>query len=129
MDHATLLQSGLAQCYVMLWLMASLINLHTCFGGSSHSHRYWSPMHALCVVARMMCDVMLSRHTAYLHVLCVCVLGEVALMWHLTTQPRRHRFAAPNALACATMQGLAVVADLILLCYLQMRHSRVLARG
>lgn len=128
MTQATPGLDALLQCYVLLWTMAGLVNLHACVGRSRHSHRAWSPIYALCIIARMMCDVLFAQHALYVHVLSACMLFELAMLWHLTAAPRRHSYPVPGAIGHTTVQLMVVCADAVLMSYMYALETPMLGR-
>lgn len=121
-------QNALVELYILLWFVLSTVNMHSCIGRSRASQRAWSPAYPIGVIARMMCDVLFARHYVYVHVVSVCMLAELAMLFHLTTSPRKHSFPPPDALGHTGVLCMLVTADAVLACYLYTLGTPMLGR-
>jgi len=102
--------AGAVLLYLLLWAMASLVNMHTCF-----SPRAWTQAPWACVVARLAWDVFALRHGAFFGGLCLWALLETAMVWRLALSP------AHGAGVSACVLGAGLCADLVLLAHLAPR--------
>lgn len=128
MITASARQNALVQMYVLLCLIMSTVNIHSCIGQSRGSQRAWSPGYPLYIIAQMMCDVLFARHVFYVHLLSVCMLLELAILWRLTTSPRKHSFPAPDALGHTGVFCILVFADAAMASYLWTMGTPMLGR-
>lgn len=111
--------------YILLWGMASLVNIHICVPSRRSTKYLWSYKYCGYVISRLMFDILFIRSTIFFDLLCFMILVEVAMLWHLTDSLKF--FKHENSLPYVCMLSMGLCADLSLCYYMASNRLRMLA--